>query len=247
MSNVEPAPPSTAPFMGGSPAYPQRIVFTPEQILAMNAAARYELRSWRLRTGPGYFDDARHKLAAANLTVHACALAVDDVFSDAEIDAVFRQIQTLGVGIVSAPMMMKTAARIAPFAERHGVAVAIHNDVDGNSAGAIATKEIEAALALSPAFKLKVDVGNVTASNGDPVAVLRRYQPRVSHVLLKDRLRNAGTSQHFGEGDTPIAAVMDLLKTWSPAVPAFVEYDYPGLHAPVDEVSAALAYVTRLS
>ena len=75
-------------------------------------------------------------------------------------------------------MTMATAARLAPFAERHQVSVAIHNQVDGNAAGAIATPELKEALALSPAFRLKLDVGNLTASNCDAVAELRDHHGR---------------------------------------------------------------------
>jgi sugar phosphate isomerase/epimerase len=245
LANLEPAPPSTAPFIGGTPAYPQRVVFTPEQVLAMNASARYALRNWRVRSEPGVFEDVRRKLGAAAIAVHACALTYDEVCTDDEIDATFRQVKSLGAGIVSSPMTMAMAKRLAPVAERHHVTVAIHNQVDGNTDGAIATPQLDAALALSPAFAIKLDIGNLTASNADAISVLRRYQPRVSHVLIKDRLRNGGTSQHFGEGDTPIAPVLEALRTSSRAIPAFVEYDYLGLRSPVDEVNACLAFVSR--
>src|SRR5690348_13114437 len=69
-SNLEPAPPPTAPVMGGSSAYPKRIVLTPEQVAATNSAARGELRAWRLETPAGAFDPMHRKLAAAGLTVH---------------------------------------------------------------------------------------------------------------------------------------------------------------------------------
>src|SRR5215467_16394949 len=39
LANLEPAPPNTGPFMGGSAAYPQRVVLTPEQIMATNTRA----------------------------------------------------------------------------------------------------------------------------------------------------------------------------------------------------------------
>ena len=75
----------------------------------------------------------------------------------------------------------------APRAVRgtHRIAVAIHNQVDGNAAGAIATPHLTDALALSPAFRLKLDVGNLTASNCDAVAELARHQSRMSHVLSR--------------------------------------------------------------
>ena len=57
--------------------------------------------------------------------------------------------------------------------------------MDGNPAGAIDTPALKQALALSPAFTLKLDVGNLTASNCDAVAELREYRSRVSYVLLQ--------------------------------------------------------------
>src|SRR6478672_8701148 len=91
LANLEPAPPSTAPVMGGSAAYPKRIVLTPEQVAATNSVARAELRAWRLQTPASAFDPMSRKLAAAGLTVHAGALNFNDSFSDDEIDATFRQ------------------------------------------------------------------------------------------------------------------------------------------------------------
>jgi sugar phosphate isomerase/epimerase len=245
--HVEPAPPDTAPVMGGSAAYPRRIVLTPEQIAATNQSYRAALRSWRRQIGIEFFEQIRGKFDAAGLTVHACAIGFDDSFTDEEISATFRQVRALGAQTISSPMTLTMAARLVPFAEQHGLSIAIHNQVDGNGARAIATPDLKDALALSPAFKLKLDIGNLTASNRDAIAELRTHQARVSHVLVKDRLRNGGASQPFGEGDTPIAGVLDVLKTSASSIPAFVEYDYVGLHSSVDEVAAALAYLQTIN
>ena len=245
LSNVEPAPPSTASFVGGTPAYPRRMVFTPDEIARINAFARNNLRQWRAQTEPRYFQDVRATFSAANLNVMACAVSYDESFTDDEIEATFRQAKALGASTISSPMTMATARRIVPFAERHGVVVAIHNQADGNAAGAVATQDLAKALALSPSFKLKLDIGHLTASNHDAVATLAQHESRVSYVLVRDRLRNGGTSQHFGEGDTPIAAVLKKLKASSFQIPGVVEYDYVGLHSSVEEVAASLAYVTH--
>jgi sugar phosphate isomerase/epimerase len=135
------------------------------------------------------------------------------------------------------------AARLAPFAERHGVSIAIRNQVDGNDAGTMGTSELAGALALSPAFTLKLDVGAVTASNRQALDDLRRFRSRVSYVVLTDRLRSGGVSQPFGEGDTPIVDIVRLLD--GSGIPAFVEYDYLGLRSPEDEVAASLRFVAH--
>src|SRR5436190_20369739 len=228
LSNVEPAPPSTGSFVGGTPAYPQRVVLTPEQVAAMNAEARSALRAWRLRTPPAAFEEVRDRFAAAGLTVLGCACGFNESFTDEEIEAVFRQVAALGVSTVSSPMTLQTARRLAPFAERHHVGVAIHPQSDGQAAGAIATADLADALAVSPSMTLKLDVGRVTASNADAVAVLRRHLDRVSAVVISDHLRNGGASQPLGEGDTPIKDVLAVVAASDRAIPVLVGYDYTG-------------------
>jgi sugar phosphate isomerase/epimerase len=242
LANLEPAPPNTAPVMGGSAAYPRRVVLSPEEVAATNSEARAELRTWRLRTPAAFFDQARARIAAAGLTVHSCAVAYNDSFSDEEIDATFRQAKALGVSTINSPLTMAMARRLVPFAERHRVSIGIHNQIDGNKGGAIDSPALKQALALSPAFTLKLDVGHLTASNCDAVAELREHRARVSSVVLRDRLRNGGASQSFGEGDTPIRDVLRVLESTPPPVPAVIEYDYVGLRPTTDEVKAALAF-----
>jgi hypothetical protein len=243
LANLEPAPPSVAPFMGGTPAYPRWIVLTPEEIAATNARARADLRRWRLETGPAFFESVRDRFEGAGIAVHACAIAYDDSFTDEEIDATFRQVTCLGVKTLASPVTRATAVRIVPFAERHGVSVAVHNQIDGASSRAIGVTALGDLLRLSPVFTVKLDVANVTASDGDPIAALRQHRSRLSHVVISDRLRHNGVSQPFGEGDTPIPQVLRLLA--GSAVPAFVEYDYIGLRSPVEEVAACLRFVEQ--
>jgi len=242
-SSIEPAPPSVAPAMGGSAAYPRRIVLSPEQVAATNAGARTALRDWRIRTAPESLDSVRRKLAAAGMRVHGCSLSYDPSFTDEEIVATFRQAAALGVGTIASPLTMAMAERLVPFAERSGVAVAIHNQMEGNAAGEIDAAHLNRALALSPMLRVKLDVGTLTASNRDAAAELRKYEARVAYVLVKDRLRNGGASQPFGEGDAPIRAIMNLLEESRPAIPAIVEYDYVGLKSSIHEVTAALEYL----
>lgn len=245
LANIEPAPPSTAPFMAGTPAYPQRVVLSPEQVAATNASARAALRTWREQSSAATCVEAARKLTDGGVTVPACSVAYNDSFTDAEVDATFVHARAFGAGAISSPLTMEMAVRLVPFVNRHQIRVAIHNQVDGNAAGEIATPQLKEALSLSTMFGLKLDIGNVTASNGDAVGVLRQHRSRVAYVLVKDRLRNGGASQPFGEGDTPIAAVIDELKTPAAPVPVFVDYDYIGLRPIADEIRASLGYVTR--
>jgi sugar phosphate isomerase/epimerase len=246
--NFEPAPPDLGEFVhGGTPAYPSLIRRSPEQLAALRASARRSLRTWRSGADLSFFHDFRGQFAAAGIGIHAVAFDYTDAFTDEEIEITLEQAEALGVPVVSSPLTMAVASRLAPMMARHRLRVAIHNQVDGNAAGAIGTAQLAEALALSPSFALKLDIGNLTASNCDAVAELRTHHARVSHVLVQDRLRNGGAAQEFGKGDTPIAAVLADLKAFVPAIPALAQYGYSGVDSPIDEVTHCMEYMQRAS
>src|SRR5262245_21974168 len=244
--NLEPAPPDMSTFVkGGTPAYPSLIKRSPEQLAALRASTRGRLRAWRFGTDLSYFKDVRTRFASAGITIHAVAFDYTDGFTDDELEVTLKQAEALGVRVVSSPLTMAIAARLAPIVARHELRVAIHNQLDGNRAGTIATEQLAEALTLSPAFSLKLDIGALTASNRDAVDVLQTNCANVAYVLVEDRLRNGGQPQPFGEGDTPIAGVLSALRTSTPAIPALAQYSYFGLNSPADEVKHCVEYMQR--
>jgi hypothetical protein len=58
---------------------------------------------------------------------------------------------------------------------------------------------------------------------------------------IKDRRRDQGPNVAFGEGDTPIVAVLQRLRDRSWPIPAQIEYEYRGADT-VDEVRRCLDY-----
>lgn len=243
--NVEPAGPNTGPAAPPRPAaYPvQAVVQSPAQVAAMKAAVRDYLRRWRTTTPDAWFQQVRERLYAENFSILAYAVEFDADFTDAEVDAAFRHAKLLGASTVSSRMTLAVAVRVAPFAVRHAMSLAIHTQPDGNTGRFISTADLDAALALSPALTLKLDIGHATASNRDAVAVLRQYLDRVSSVNVQDRLRNGGRSERFGDGDTPIAAALTMLRGSARAVPVFVEYSYSGLGSSAAEVRESVLFL----
>ena len=245
LANVEPAPPSTAPFMGGTPAYPRVIVLTPEEIAATNAHARRQLRGWRLQTGIGPFEGAKAKMAAAGITMHACALTYNDSFTDEEIDATFRQIKALGVNTVASPLTMAMAIRLAPLLS--GTRSLSRSTTRWTATRSARLRRLSSLTRYGCRRRSRSSWTSAT-SRHPTVTQWRRFrehQARVSHVVIRDRLRNGGASQPFGEGDTPIPVVLNLLITSGASIPALVEYDYIGLRSAVDEVAASLNYLAQ--
>src|SRR5207253_2436451 len=106
-----------------------------------------------------------------------------------------------------------------PFAEKYGMTVALHNS------GKVDPKD----LAISKNFRLNLDIGNLTAANQEAVAFIQENHASISHIQIKDRTRNGGGNERFGEGDTPIKEVLALVKGKELPIPVFVEYEYLGL------------------
>jgi sugar phosphate isomerase/epimerase len=86
----------------------------------------------------------------------------------------------------------------------------------------------EAMMGKSKYIAINLDIGHFVAANYDPVDFLSRHHDRIVTLHIKDRKKDQGANLPFGEGDTPIKAVLQLLKTKKYKIPAMIEYEYKG-------------------
>lgn len=151
---------------------------------------RRELRKWRLRTPASYFGAIGERLQKAGIRVYAYNYSPDSTFSDEEIDRGFAMARALGAEMLTTAAPLDVAKRIAPAAEKHGMAVGVGSGVE---------------LAASHMFKLRVDVVKLIASGVDPVAYLRDHHNDVASVYLTDcRGKEDGVLQLLKQEDWPI-------------------------------------------
>jgi sugar phosphate isomerase/epimerase len=124
--------------------------------------------------------------------------------------------------------------------------VAMHGHSNTTDPNEFATPEsFAAAMKLSKYFKVNLDIGHFAAANFDPVAYLREHHADISNLHIKDRRRNQGDNTPWGQGDTPIAAVLRMLKNERWPIIADVEYEYRGGGSPIEEVAKCLAFVKQ--
>jgi sugar phosphate isomerase/epimerase len=76
-----------------------------------------------------------------------------------------------------------------------------------------------------------LDIGHYIAGNlGSPVEFLRKHHDRVTHVHVKDRKKGAGgvdgENTPFGQGDTPIKEVLQLIRDNKWPIEATIEFEY---------------------
>ena len=222
-------PPS--PFGRGRP--------TPEQAQQAREAAK----TWRLETPIDHFRAIQKKFETAGMTIYAFNYSPNNSFTDAEIDRGFEMAKALGAEIITASATIEAARRMAPFAAKHQMPVAMHNHSNVTDPNEFATLEsLATALTLSPLFRINLDIGHFTAANYDAVAYIREHHATITNLHLKDRKKEQGPNTAWGTGDTPIRQVLQLLKQERWPIRAYIEYEHNGEAGPVDEVKKCFAF-----
>ena len=208
--------------------------------------AREALRAWRLETPLDHFRQVGEKFKKAGIDIYAYNYSPNNSFTDAEIDRGFEMTKALGAQIITASTQLDTAKRIAPFAEKHKMIVAMHGHSNITDPNEFATPEsFAAAMKMSKYFKVNLDIGHFVAANYDPVAYLREHHAGITNLHLKDRKRNQGENVPWGQGDTPIKDVLQLLQHEKWPIRAYIEYEYRGQGTSVEEVKKCLTFAKQ--
>jgi len=212
---------------------------TPEQAQQARDAAK----TWRLETPLDHFRTIRKRFESAGMTIYAFNYSPNNSFTDAEIDRGFEMATALGAEIITASATIEAARRMAPFAAKHQMPVAMHNHSNVTDPNEFATLEsLATALTLSPLFRINLDIGHFTAANYDAVAYIREHHASITNLHLKDRKKEQGPNTAWGTGDTPIRQVLQLLKQERWPIRAYIEYEHNGEAGPVDEVKKCFAF-----
>jgi sugar phosphate isomerase/epimerase len=204
--------------------------------------ARRELvRKWRLSVPMSHFEEIRKSFADAGVTLTSYDVPYRDDWTDAEIARTFEMAKALGVSVITSSAVVSVVPRLAPHAEKAGIKVSFHNHSTIKANEFATPDDFAAAMKVSPMMGATLDIGHFTAANFDAVAYLEQHHDRVNALHIKDRKRDQGPNLPFGEGDTPIIAVLRLLRDRKWDIPAHIEYEYKGGDA-VAEVTKCYAY-----
>jgi sugar phosphate isomerase/epimerase len=208
--------------------------------------AREDLRKWRLETPLDHFRAIGEKFKRAEIAVYGYNYSPRADFTDAEIDRGFEMTKALGAEIITASTDLAVAKRIAPFAEKHRMVVAMHGHSDVSNPNEFATpNSFAAAMKMSKFFKVNLDIGHFTAANFDAMQYLRQHHDEITNLHLKDRRHNQGDNVPWGTGDTPIRDVLQLLKRERWPIRAYIEYEHKGTGTPLEEVKKCFEFVKQ--
>ncbi|MDB6107377.1 MAG: hypothetical protein JWO52_7376, partial [Gammaproteobacteria bacterium] len=211
---------------------------------AAQLASREAVRQWRLGEGLDQVRAAAAKFKRAGIRVFAFNFMLKDSCTDEEVERGFQMTHALGAKVMTASTTLTMAKRTVPYVEKHKVLLALHGHSNLSDPNQFATPESFAqGLAMSAYYRVNLDIGHFVASGFDPVAYIRANHERITNLHIKDRKKNDGPNTSFGRGDTPIKAMLQLLKTQAYPIPAYVEYEYAGTENSTAEIGKCLEYV----
>ncbi len=191
--------------------------------------SRGDLRKWRETVSLDEFRKVGAKLKDAGIELWAYNYSFRDDFSDAELARGFEMVKALGVPRITASANVKTSQRVDPHAQKAKVTVGYHNHSRIVPNEFATPDDFKQALSgMSKYTAVNLDIGHFWAANFNPVEFLEQHHDRIISLHIKDRKKDQGENMPFGEGNTPIKEVLQVLKTKKYNIPAMIEYEYKG-------------------
>ena len=218
----------------------------PKTITPAYQKSRAQLREWRL--SPAALDRAREvrkTFQDAGLNLFSMSNTFADDVTDAEIDAMFRQMRELGIGLFQTNQTrVSMGPRLVPFVEMYKIRPAFHTHAEVSDPNEIASVEsLQRLMNMSTEFRICLDIGHFTAGNNDPVAYLREHHERITHIHVKDRKRNGGPNVEWGTGDTPIKPCLGLIRDNRYPIYCIVEREFQGAGTALEQTRQDLEYM----
>jgi len=191
---------------------------------------REALRKWRLTTPLENIRAVRRKFDRAGIELSAYAYNMRDDFTDDEIArGGFQFAKALGVKVITTSATVSVLPRIAAQAEKYKITVGMHGHSNVKDPNEFAKPEtFVEAMKASRYIAVNLDIGHYWAAGYDPVPFIEEHHERIVTLHIKDRKKNQGPNMPFGQGDTPIKEVLQLLKRKRYPIPANIEYEYDG-------------------
>lgn len=175
--------------------------------------------------------------AGVNIHIHKIGFGK----SDEEIEFNFLVAKALGCIGISLERSDAMAKRLAPFADKHKVWVAFHNHT-GNLP---VMDKFDPILEHGQFIGYNFDVGHYFAGTRgkSPIPVLEKYHDRIVSLHLKDRTADGGNLP-WGQGQTPLKEILQLMRKEKWTFPADIELEYkvPQGSDPVTEVGKCVQF-----
>lgn len=199
---------------------------------------RKALLDWRLSAPMDRYEALRKMFSDAGVGIHIVKFG--DIgnpgMPDAQIEYYFQVAKALGAKGITREISEEAAERLGPMADKHEIMIGFHNHTQMTP-----TTYDGELLSHGKYLGINFDIGHyVAGTNQSPIPIIEKFQDRILSLHLKDRKVNNGANLPFGQGDTPVALVLQHMKRNKLAFPADIELEYT-----VPKDSDAVQEVTR--
>jgi len=163
--------------------------------------------------------------------------------SDEQIEYYFEAAKAAGAIGITREISDEAAQRLGPIADKHKIWIGFHNHTQLTP-----TTYDGPILSHGKYLGINLDIGHyVAGSNHSPLPLMEKHHERIISLHLKDRRVNNGPNMPFGEGDTPVALALQLMKRKKWTFPADIEVEYhvPDGSDPVAEVAKCVEFCRR--
>jgi sugar phosphate isomerase/epimerase len=210
---------------------------TEEQRSAQQKAQERQL-NWRLSVSMDKYRALRRMYNDAGVNIHIVKFGNigNANMSNAEIDYYFNVAKALGARGITRELSEEAARRLGPIADKHKIMIGFHNHTQLKP-----TTYDGPILSYGKYLGINLDIGHyVAGTNESPIPLIRKHHDRILSLHLKDRKVNNGPNMPFGQGDTPVALVLQMMRKEGWTFPADIELEYR-----IPQGSDAVAEVTK--
>lgn len=232
-----------APHMSTAPMVPGR---RPQLSDEERTARATEIAKWRASASMDKFAQLRKMYKDAGVSIYAWKpSALGENNTDAEVDYALRVAKVLGASHVTVELPKEGAQskRLGTIADRNKIAVAYHGHLQQTFTA------WDEALAQAKYNGINLDAGHYVAAGFDPLPFIESKHEKIYSMHLKDRKSKANGQANvvWGEGDTPIVEILQLMRKNKYKFPGTVELEYeiPDGSDAIREVQKCVEYCRK--
>jgi len=186
-----------------------------------------EMKTWRYSDETmNKYMELRKKFNDAGVNIHIYKWTSG--MSDEELDYSFKVAKALGAIGITTEIGEEACTKVGAAAERAGMLAIFHNHFQF----ANEDFDVDKLLALSPANRLNFDIGHYYGSTGRcPVEFISKYHEQIASIHVKDKTgkeneTEANANQVFGQGETPVKEVLQLIRDNNWPIHCDIELEY---------------------
>ena len=186
------------------------------------AGGNPELTKWRAGVSMDRFKALRKLYNDAGVSIYGFKLALDLNAPESEYEYAFNVVEALGATQLTMELPnAATSKRIGEYAAQRKIWVGYHAHTQARIGS------WDEAFSQSPYNGANIDIGHyVAGASESPIPFIEKNHARITSLHLKDRKIHEGPNTPWGQGDTPIKEVLQLMKREHYTFPATIELEY---------------------